>query len=128
MYNNDDDIRMLMRRDSASGQLVACALAAIYGFISGAAALKIREIVLNIARRLIYTADLKVNQYHGFMQLWEIGTITVLVAAWLTLVLIAWNRIGRREDFRIRLKVCGAWSAGAAVVWTIGWLVGICIM
>ena len=116
MYNNDDDIRMLMRRDSASGQLVAFALAAIYGFISGAAALKIREIVLNIARRLIYTADLKVNQYRGFMQLWELGTITVLVAAWLTLVLIAWNRIGRRDGLKERFIVCGKFCAVAASV------------
>lgn len=116
MYNNDDDIRMLMRRDSASDQLVAFTLAAIYGFISGAAALKIREIVLNIARPLIYTADLKVNQYRGFMQLWEIGTITVLVAAWLTLVLIAWNRIGRRDGLKERFIVCGKFSAVAASV------------
>lgn len=116
MYNNDDDIRMLMRRDSASDQLVAFALAVIYGGVSGAAALKIREIVLNIARRLIYTADLKVNQYRGFMQLWEIGTITVLVAAWLTLVLIAWNRIGRRDGLKERFIVCGKFCAVAASV------------
>ena len=128
MYNNDDDIRMLMRRDSASGQLMAFALAAIYGFISGAAALRVRELVLSIARRLIYTADLEINQYRGFMQLWEIGTIAVLLAAWMTLVLVAWNRIGRCDDFRMRVKVCGAWCAGAAVVWTIGGLVGIGIL
>ena len=116
MYNNDDDIRMLMRRDSASGQLMAFALAAIYGAVSGAAALRVRELVLSIARRLIYTADLEINQYRGFMQLWEIGTIAVLVAAWLILVLVAWNRIGRWDSIKERFIVCGKLCAVAASV------------
>ena len=116
MYNNDDDIRMLMRRDSVYGQLMAFALAAIYGFISGVAALRVRELVLSIARRLIYTADLEINQYRGFMQLWEIGTIAVLVAAWMTLVLVAWNRIGRWDSIKERFIVCGKLCAVAASV------------
>ena len=128
MYNNDDDIRMLMRRDSVSGQLIAFALAAVYGAVSGATALKLREIVLALARRIIYAAQLEVNQYRGFMQLWEIGTISVLVAAWLVLVLVAWNRIGRHDDIMRRLRTWCAWCAAAAAVWATGLAVGIGIL
>ncbi|MBQ4090006.1 MAG: hypothetical protein IJC56_09070, partial [Clostridia bacterium] len=116
MNKYDEDIRMLMRRDSVSGQLIAFVLAAIYGVVSGAAALRVRELVLSIARRVIYTAELEINQYRGFVQLWEIGTITVLVAVWLILVLIVWHRVGKAICIRERLKTSGAWSAGAAVL------------
>ena len=125
MNNNyDDDILMLMRRDSVSGQLTAFLFAAVFGIISVAAALKIRETVLGIARRLIYTAELEVNQYRGIMQMWEIGTITVLVAVWLVLVLAAWHCIGRKADIRRRLLTCGIWCLTAAAVYVAAYVTG----
>lgn len=125
MNNKDDDIRMLMRRESAFSQLLAFTLAAVYGFISGAAALSVRGIVLNIARRMIYTADLEANQYRGIMQMWEIGTIIVLVTVWLMSVLVAWNRIGRRDILMQRIKIISTWCASAGVIYMIAYIIGI---
>ncbi|MBQ4088475.1 MAG: hypothetical protein IJC56_01160 [Clostridia bacterium] len=125
MNNNyDDDIRMLMRRDSVTEQLAAFLFAAVFGIVSGAAALKIRETVLSIARRIIYTAELEVNQYRGIMQMWEIGTITVLVAAWLVTVLAAWHCIGRKADTTHRLRTCGIWCLFAAAVYGAAYVTG----
>lgn len=125
MNNKDDDIRMLMRRESASSQLLAFTLAAVYGFVSGAEALKVRETVLGIARQRIYTADLEVNQYRGFMQLWEIGTVIVLVTVWLISVMVVWNMIGRRDGLMQRTKICSMWCAATGVIYLIAYIIGI---
>ena len=127
MNNHDDDIRMLMRRDSASNQLFAFLLAAVYGFVSGAAALKVRELVLTVALRLIYTAELEVNQYRGFMQMWEIGTIIVLVLLWLISTLVVWNRVGMKDNLMQKAKKCGVWCAAASVIFAAAYIIGICI-
>ena len=119
MNNYDDDIRILMRRDSVVRQLFAFALAAVYGFVSGGAAIKVRGFVLNVARIIIYTADIEAAQYMGLMQMWEIGTIVVLVAAWLTTVLVAWQRIGKQDSLPRGFLVCGVWCACAAAVYAI---------
>lgn len=125
MKNYDDDIRMLMRRDSVSSQLAAFALAAVFGFVSGAAALQAREVMLFIFRRMIFSAELKAAQYGGFSNLAEIGTITVLVAIWLILVLIVWHRTGKTDRMPDRLKICGAWSAAAAAIYAVLHIAGV---
>ena len=126
MKNNyDDEINMLIRRESASRQLAAFLLAAAFGCVSGAAAMKLRGFALLLARLLIYSKELEVNQYRGFVNMSEIGTIAVLAALWLIIVLAVWHRIDKTDCLRDRLKICAAWSAGAAAVCCIFHIVGL---
>lgn len=127
MKNYDDEIRMLMRRESVSYQLTAFLLAAVYGAVSGAAALTIRETALNIVRQMIYSAELEINQYHGFANMAEIGVSVALVGIWLILVLIVWHRIGKADQLRQRLCVCGKWCVAAIAVFAVFRVAGIFI-
>ena len=114
---DDDDIRLLMKRESASGQLIAFALAAVYGFFAGAAALRLRDLAVNIALRLIYRADMEVNQYRGLANMTGIVSAAVLVGLWLITVLAAWSRIGKFDETKDRLRCCGIWCIGAAAAY-----------
>ena len=119
MYNCNDDIQRLMKKDSIMYQLSAFLLSAVFGLISGAAALDIRSVVVYAVRRAIYSAELEINQYSGFARMWEIGTIVALVTVWLSLVMVLWNRIDRVETMKEKLLRCGVWCAVAAAVFAV---------
>lgn len=119
---DDYEIRKLMKQESAGAQLTAFMLAAIFGAAAGAVGVMLREILLDIARRLIYSAELEINQYTGFMHMAEIGSIGMLAAVWLLLVLIVWHRIGREFEMRKRLAVFAGWTVFPAAALIILWM------
>lgn len=124
MNKYDGDIKLMLKRESASAQLTAFLMAAAFGVFSGAAALCTRETVLGILRRAILSAELEVNQYGGFTNMTEIVVSAVLVGMWLILTLAAWHVIGKKDGGISRLRICGIWCAFAAAAWALFRIIG----
>lgn len=123
MNARDREIMKELGKESVGEQLTTAAFVLLFGVSSGLACAWVRKLAINVLTDVLFSAELEATQYGGYMYIVNMGSAFFAVALWLILLFVVWHMLSKRHDKKQKIRLGGLWSAGAAAVWLVTFIV-----